>query len=147
MELTFLIGTYRMLSNTYLYNGHQLLVGGPHHLSRLLAAPSENTLHTCDPHPIDHVPCQMERHRLWCGECLSLLEGHAQIDVDKLRGVGVDEDFLNVTVSQSYKVANWRQNRSMLRLLPSPFLPLPPSLSFLPLLSLPFLPHMYCKPH
>jgi hypothetical protein len=59
---------------------------------------------TGNAHAVNDVASEAERHQLGSGEKAALLEGHPEVYVDQLGPPLVDQDVLQVAVSQPYYV-------------------------------------------
>jgi hypothetical protein len=53
------------------------------------------------PKPVHNVLGETEGDGLWGGEDLALVEGHAEVDVDEVAGLHVDEDVVDVSVAEA----------------------------------------------
>ena len=62
------------------------------------------------PKPVHNVLGETEGDRLWGGEDLALVEGHAEVDVDEVAGLHVDEDVVDVSVAEAWDCRWSRKN-------------------------------------
>ena len=68
--------------------------------------PSEDSLHSAHAHAVDHIARQTERNSLWRWKQAALLKRNAQVDVDQLCALQVDQDVLHVPIAQTHDVSD-----------------------------------------
>jgi hypothetical protein len=53
------------------------------------------------PKPVHNVLGETEGDRLWGGKDLALVEGHAEVDVDEVAGLHIDQDVVDVSIAKA----------------------------------------------
>lgn len=82
----------------------------PEHLERKLAAAPKHALRLCDTHAVDRIPGKAERHDLGDGKDPTLLERHAQINMDDLASLFVEQDIMAMAVAEAKDMAQDRDS-------------------------------------
>ena len=71
--------------------------------------PSENALYSSNSHAIYDISSKAKWYRLWCRQYTTLFKSHTKVNVYHLSSFGINQNILNVTVTEAKYITNCKQ--------------------------------------